>query len=286
MSGKHLALDDAQALEVVAEYRVRVQQRRALRGAARVNLEGPDFKLNRPQRIAIESPNRLRFEVLGLFDVLAAMLVSDGREFGFFDATTGDVRRGPMTAELLWRLAQLDFEAEEVVSILLASPMPSSSMTLIGIWREPDNGLTFGYARLHPEQSFEGGVRCAGNTAGGHVGESACKDAVDALGRGAEFFRFDSTGHLREMRIIDPGWVMRFRVSFEDYREVAADFASVESNGDAPGNAMSQHLFPMRISIHSPQVGAWARFEWKRVMLTDALPDRLFRLPESIASGG
>ena len=59
----------------------RAGRRGALRGAARVALEGPAFRLNRPQRIAIARPGKLRFEVLGLFDVLAAMLVSDGQDF-------------------------------------------------------------------------------------------------------------------------------------------------------------------------------------------------------------
>ena len=113
--GTPLAIDDRRASEVVAEHRDRVALGRALRGSARVSLEGPNFRLNRPQRIAVAQPGKLRFEILGLFDVLAAMLVSDGMEFGFYEASTGDITRGPMTPTLLWELANVDLRAPEIV---------------------------------------------------------------------------------------------------------------------------------------------------------------------------
>jgi hypothetical protein len=295
-SGQPLAIDDARALEIAADHRERTKRSQALRGSARVVLEGPDFKLNRPQRIAIARPGKLRFEVLGLFDVLAAMLVSDGREFGFFDASTGEVTRGLMTADLLWHLAQLDLEAEEVVDLLLATPTPSEEMGLAGIWLDADAGITFAYSRIGASGGVVDGTRCPGVWLDDSDEGGACTASVGDLGRGAEIFRFDAHGLLREMRSVDPGWVTRYRASFEDYAEIGtgerrnSDAGSTESPSGGLERAQAMHLFPMRITVHSPRVEALARFEWKRIMLTDELPDRLFTLPRveagATASGG
>ncbi|HKK51160.1 MAG TPA: hypothetical protein VKA74_06215, partial [Myxococcota bacterium] len=63
--------------------------------------------------------------MLGLFDQLAGLLVTDGRRFGYFDASQGAVTRGRMTPRLLWDLARIDLEAHEVVELLLGVPTPS-----------------------------------------------------------------------------------------------------------------------------------------------------------------
>jgi hypothetical protein len=247
--------------------------------------------MNRPQRIAIARPGRLRFEVLGLFDVLAAMLVSDGREFGFFDASSGEVTRGPMTPDLLWQLAQLDLEADEVVDLLLATPLPSQDMGLAGIWLDPDAGLTFAYSRIASPGDGVEGTLCAGPASDGSEGSEICTGSIADLDLGAEIFRFDANGLLREVRSVDPGWITRYRASFEDYVDVGSDgFGSAgrgtaQAKADGVGGTQSMHLFPMRITVHSPRVEALARFEWKRIMLADELPDRLFRLPEIEAGG-
>ena len=290
-TGEPLAVDDARALAVAAEHRDRIRHTRALRGSARVVLEGPDFKLNRPQRIAIARPGKLRFEILGLFDVLAAMLVSDGREFGFFDGSTGEVTRGPMTPDLLWQLAQLDLEANEVVDLLLATPMPSQDMGLAVIWLDRDAGLTFAFTRIGSPVDGEEGAPCAGLSTDGSQGGKNCTGSVADLDLGAEIFRFDAHGLLREVRSVDPGWITRYRASFEDYVDLgdvgfgSAGAGNAREKTDDSEGARSMHLFPMRITVHSPRVEALARFEWKRIMLADDLPDRLFRLPDIEAGG-
>ena len=131
-TGRAIALDDPRALRALEAHLERRSQGQALSGTARVVLEGPDFKLNRPQRIAIAAPDKIRFEVLGLFDVLAALLVGDGERFGFFEASTGRVTRGPMTSAFLWEWARLDLNPEAAVDLLLATPAPTQTMTLTG----------------------------------------------------------------------------------------------------------------------------------------------------------
>ena len=270
LTGTPLAIDDPRASEVVSEHRDRVALGRALRGLARVRLEGPDFRLNRPQRIAVAQPGKLRFEILGLFDVLAAMLVSDGMEFGFYEASTGEITRGPMTPALLWELAKLDLDAQEVVDLLLAAPLPSADLARAGVWLEDDAGITVAYAPLEVDPA----AACEVGASGGphEAGERRCHGSLDDLARGGEIFRFDAHGLLREMRSIDSGWVTRYRASFDDYADL--------------GGTQIIRRFPMRITIRSPQVEAWARFEWKRVMLTNQLPDRFFTIPAERESGG
>jgi hypothetical protein len=267
MTGQRLEMDDARALEVVALHLDGASRARALRGSARVVLEGPEYKLNRPQRIAIARPDKLRFEVLGLFDVVAAMLVSDGREFGFYEAETGAITRGAMTPELLWELAQLDLAPHEVVDLLLGSPIPSPVMGLAGIWLESDAGITFAYTPVDSDAP----PICGSGVAGPSSAPAQTDCGNGDFARGAEIFRFDAEGLLRELRSIDPGWLTRYHAFFEDYADLEV--------------AESMQPFPMRITVHSPRVEAMARFEWKRIMLTDELPDRLFMISGNDGSG-
>jgi len=271
--GEPLAIDDARAAQIVDAHRDRAISSRALRGSARVALEGPDFKLNRPQRIAIERPSQLRFEVLGLFDVLTAMLVSDGEEFGFYDASTSEITRGSVTPDLLWRLAHLDLDPDEVVALLLASPLPAPNTVLAGVWLEADAGITVAYAHPAVSHFARGGPACEAVEESIRSDEAAapCLASPADLENGAELFRFDEAGRLREMRSLEKGFMTRYRATFEDYADL--------------GGPSGGRLFPMRITVDSPQVESQAQFEWKRIMLTDELPDRLFRIPERLGAG-
>ncbi len=244
----------------------------ALRGSARVALEGPDFKLNRPQRIAIARPGRLRFEILGLFDVMAALLVTDGREFGFYEASTGEITRGRVTRALLFELAGLDLEPTEVVELLLAAPLPSNTLARAGVWLEPDEGITVAYAP--PGQDADPGCRRAeaDPEAVGSPSEPPCVGSPEDLARGGEIFRFDAEGLLREMRSMSPGYVTRYRASFERYEEL-------------PDHQRSRR-FPMRVTVDSPALESVARFDWKRVLLEEELPGGIFTIPDLPGTGG
>jgi hypothetical protein len=252
-----LPLEDPKGRALLDEHLERADRRLALQGSARVLLDGPDFKLNRPQRIAVARPDRLRFEVLGLFDVLAALLVTDGDEFAFFDAATGDITRGAVTPDLLWELARLDLDPDEVVNLLLAAPKPSQGLEVVGLWRRAEGGLTYAFATEE--------ARCSGSRLG-RCGPSGI-DLDRVFDRGLEVFEFDGTGRLESMESIGFDRRTRFRAAFEAY------------GGEVDG---SQGVaFPMAMTVESPQVGATARFEWKRVALSSSLPERVFALPEA-----
>jgi hypothetical protein len=232
-----------------------------LRGSARVLLEGPDFKLNRPQRILVERPARVRFEVIGLFDQLVAMLATNGRIFGFYDASDGSVSRGLVTPTLLWDLAKIDLDIHEIVGLLLGAPIPSFGLARAGVWLEPDGGLVmvFAWPRVEPD------VNCREHPIRSLL-DSRCFTSFEALGDGGEMFLFDVDGRLAEVRGLDPGGSIRFRATFEDYRSLDGEAGGVD--------------FPNRVTIRSPEVESLARFVWKQVMLADELPDRLFMISE------
>ena len=259
--GTRLPIDDARADRVFRDYLEGIEERFALRGSARVRLEGPDFKLDRPQRILVERPARLRLEVVGLFDQLAALLATDGREFGFYDVASARISRGPVTPSLLWDLAHIDLEVHEVVGLLLGSPRPTPGVARAGVWLEPDGriALAFGW----PEKSR--GLRCEKAPEQGWL-DPGCFASPGALDRGGEFFVFDPDGNLVEMRSFESGGELRFRATFENHRPLGGDESRID--------------FPYRTTIRSPGASSLARFDWKRVMLADRIPDRFFTIPE------
>jgi hypothetical protein len=259
--GTMLPIDDARAERVLRSYLELVETRSALRGSARVLLEGPDFKLNRPQRILVERPARIRFEVIGLFDQLVAMLATDGRRFGFYEVSNGRVSRGRVTPTLLWDLAKIDLDVHEVVGLLLGAPMPSFGLARAAVWLEPEGGLVLAFAWPGDEPD----VNCSEDPVRGLL-DSDCFVSFDALGEGGEMFLFDVDGRLAELRSLDPGGVIRFRATFEDYRSLDGDAGEVD--------------FPNQLTVRSPAAESLARFVWKRVMLAEELSDRLFMIPE------
>lgn len=271
-TGTPLAIDDERAERLLTGYLGQVEARSGLRGSARVLLTGPDFKLNRPQRIVVERPARLRFEVMGLFDQLAAVLVSDGLLFGFYDATNGQVSRGRVTSSLLWDLARIDLDTHEAVGLLLGAPSPSPGLARAGVWLEADGRIALGFA--WPE---EGGREECDRDPDRALLDSACFVRARALEAGGEVFVFEGDGRLAELRALDPAGAVRFRATFEDYEDVEA--------GGTPARPDSRIAFPNRVTVRSPGVGAEARFVWKRVMLGGPLSDRLFTLPAHVGAG-
>ena len=260
LAGTKLPIDDARAERVLDRYLELARSRSALRGSARVLLEGPDFKLNRPQRILVERPARIRFEVIGLFDQLVAVLATDGRRFDFYDVSDGSISRGRVTPTLLWDLAKIDLDVHEVVGILLATPIPSPGLARAGVWLEPDGGLALAFAWTKNEPD----TNC-GEDPDSSLLDPDCFVSSEALGEGGEIFLFDIEGRLAEVRGLDPGGVIRFRATFEDFEPFDGDADEVD--------------FPNRVTIHSPGAESQARFVWKRVMLAEELPRRLFMIP-------
>lgn len=275
------AVEDPAAQQHFRNHLALARQRVALRGHARVALEGPDFALNRPMRIALERPGRLRFEIVALFDQLAAILVTDGARFQSYDASTGRVTGGRITPTLLWDLTKLDLAPGEAVGLLLGAPLPSLGTRRAAVWEESGGHLALAYA--WPDEAWT--ARAAAS--GGRCAEAAARTWLDpacfldrAAARraladgGGEVFVFDTTGRLREIRALEADGVLR-------YRAVYAGFEPLEPPAGASGEAAP---FAREVTIHSPALDARARFAWKRVMLAAELSDRLFTLPRQLGS--
>lgn len=264
-TGTPLAVDDARANRVLETYLAAIEGRSGLRGSARVAISGPDFKLNRPQRIVVERPARLRFEILGLFDQLAAVLVTNGHHFGFFDAVTGEISRGRVSSSLLWDLAKIDLLPDEAVGLILATPEPAAGLARAAVWLEPDAriALAFAWPSEEPREA------CLADPTS-RLFDRDCFVEQDALAEGGEVFYFDAEGKLVELRALESDGLIRFRVVFEQYEAI---------------DGADGVFFPKRVTIRSPSVDSEARLDWKRVMLASDLSDRLFRLPERRKTG-
>ena len=261
LRGAPLPLEDERASRLVDDYLTRTETRRALRGSARVALSGPDFKLNRPQNVVVARPARLRFEVVGLFEQLAAVLVSDGETYGFFDASTGEMETGAVTPDLLWSLGKVDLAVDEAVAILLAAPRPPPFGARAAVWREDEDRVGVAFA----SSSARAREDCPPTPDRGWQ-DAACFGEPGDLMDGGEVFVFDGTGRLVEVRAYEPGGALRYLARFTGFRPIADESGSVE--------------FPASVEIQSPAVRAEARFDWKRVQLTAEVDDRWFRLPE------
>lgn len=273
--GAPLAVDDPRGERALQRHLALVSARPALRGLARVALEGPDFKLNRPQRIAVERPDRLRFEVLGLFDQLAGLLVVDRGDYGFFDASHGEIVHGEVRPTLLWELTRIDLEAAEVVGLLLGAPMPSAGAARAGIWLQPNGHLAIAFAWPEPQARRPAACHLE---VGPALFEPDCFLESSAIEAGGEIFFFDESERLRELRVLEPEGRIRFRAIFEDYAPLAP--------GEVADEALSEGgAFARTVTVQSPGIESTARFVWKRVMLARSLSDRFFQIPEPDGRG-
>jgi hypothetical protein len=162
--------------------------RSSLRGALRLSLDAPDLRLRRPQRLAIERPSRMRVETLGLFGQIAAVIVTDGSSYQFFETASGEVESGEVTPHFLWRLARVDLSPAEAVALLLGAPTPDSAWQRAGAEALADGGVAVEYR--------------------------------DSSGNLRQRFEFGSQGRLLEVETWDAEQRPRWRANFADHREL------------------------------------------------------------------
>ncbi len=212
----------------------------ALRATARLDLDGPGLELNRPQRIALERPARLRVEILGLFNQLAAVVVTDGTAYQVYRAGEGDLETGLVHADLLWNVARIDLLPGEAVDLLLGVPRPDPTLVRSAARRFEDGAL-----------------------------EIERVDSSDVL---RERLRFDASGRLAALARFDRAGGLVFTARFADYRDV-------EAEGGSDGEArVAAAQFAYEVDLDFPRVEATARFQFKRVSLPADIPDGLFEL--------
>ena len=149
-SPQPLATGDPRPVAWMASLARSAESRQALRAHSRLALDSPDLRFRRPQRLLVQRPAGLRVEVFGLFGQVAAVLVTDGQQFEWLDASRGEVEQGVVDDQLLWRLARIDLSPGEAVAVLLGVPLPRE-----GLERRP--GRSRGEGRIEVPFGRAGG---------------------------------------------------------------------------------------------------------------------------------
>lgn len=230
--GLPIDIGDVRISHLLGELERRGEERISMRARARLSLDAPDLRFRRPQRVAARRPDRLRVEILGLFDQVAAVLVTGDRHYQFYDVGSGDLDEGLLSPELLWRMARVELRAEEAVELLLGAPRRWPDSVTLGAWELPDGSVAIALA--------------------------------DAAGKLRQRLRFDADGRLRRASLFGESGQPRWEAGFDDYRmlegvpfafrvelrfprqEARAVFAftDAELNPDLPGDVFTLRLPP------------------------------------------
>jgi hypothetical protein len=91
---------------------------RALRGSARLAVDGEGLEVRARQILVVERPARLRVEVQGLLSQTLAVLVTDGPRYQLFRAENRSFESGDVHPGLLWQVASLALTPEEAIELV------------------------------------------------------------------------------------------------------------------------------------------------------------------------
>jgi hypothetical protein len=182
-----LAVDDPRPEQLLAGLASRSARLDALRGMARLAVDGPEGSLRSKQVLVAARPARLRVEILGFLSQTQALLVTDGTSFAFFDAREHRFEEAPLRPGLLWEVAGIDLEPGEAVRVLLGAPQLEALRTS-GAALLPDGGLQLIQA--------------------------------DPSGRARQALEFDAEGRLRRLAAWDADGVAAFDVRYDDLEPV------------------------------------------------------------------
>jgi outer membrane lipoprotein-sorting protein len=159
-----------------------------MRGRLRIAVDAKDLRYRASQRVAARRPGQLRIEVLGPFGQIAAVLVTDGDRYQFFDPAARSLDSGLVTPGLLWERARVDLRPDEVVALLLGALRAGPGLTLAAAERFGN-----GWVRLRLD---------------------------DRRGLPRQRFEFDARGQLRLVANANAAGELDWEARFDDYREV------------------------------------------------------------------
>ena len=185
-----LAPDDPRPAAFLAQWNEAVQERRSLRGRARLAVDGDDgdIRIRSDEIVVLERPARLRVEVLGFLNQTAAVIATDGERFEIFRSGDRSYETGTVHPALLWQEAHLALTPEEAVEVLLGAPVPGAGLV-------PAGAIDVG----------EGLIRM---------------DLVDAGSRVRQRAAFDTAARLREFEVVGDDGAVLWRARFDDYAAV------------------------------------------------------------------
>lgn len=226
--------EEAGAAALLEALAAQARERHALRGVARLALEGPGGSGRSRQVLVLERPSRLRVEILGFLSQTLAVLVTDGERFEFVNAQDRRRETGRVYPTLLWELTGLPLLPEEAVDLMLGAPMP------------PPGARVVGAARL-----AGGGVRI---------------DLGPRPGELRQRLEFDADAHLRRMERHWPEGARSWEATFDDYRPVggtafahvvAIHFSAEETRAELRfGEVELNPVLPERIFALEPPTAA------------------------------
>ncbi len=189
---------------------VRAAQQRVVRvqGNARVHVDSAQASGWVDEFAAAEKPDRVRLETHDFFGNVAAVLVTEGGRFAFYDARQRVYYRGEATAENLSRLLPVALPPAELATILCGSA-PISGGDPLSV--EASGALLV--------------LRLGGGAASQElgVGEGAAVETARGGGREIDFDAFRRVGGLRfptEARLALPAARVRLEIRWKDDLEV------------------------------------------------------------------
>jgi hypothetical protein len=124
--------EDARVAEWLSRVRSDADARNALRADATVALETRERSGRFRQVILAARPARLRLETLNLLGQTQTLLVTDGREYAFFDGR--ELARGAVTPDVLRERLGIDLEPRDAVDALLVSPAVPEGAVPAAVW--------------------------------------------------------------------------------------------------------------------------------------------------------
>ncbi len=104
-----------------------------LQGDGKLRVESPQGSGSVSVYLAASRPGMLRVEMFDFFNRPIAVLVTDGRRFGLFQAQENKFYQGPATPRNLSRFLPVALPSEELVSVMLGQVpfIPAERMTLV-----------------------------------------------------------------------------------------------------------------------------------------------------------
>ena len=136
-----LAADDPRPSALLRAWQAGADARHALRGSARLAVDGEGLEVRARQILVVERPSRLRVEVQGLLSQTLAVLVTDGPRYQLFRAEDRSFESGDVHPGLLWQVASLDLSPEEAIDLVLGAPRLDAALLPVRAYTTGDGEI-------------------------------------------------------------------------------------------------------------------------------------------------
>lgn len=114
--------DDPRPARLLAELAEHAHGLAAVRGTARVAVDGQRGASFARQLLLVARPARLRVEVLGVLNQRVAVLATDGERYDLYRSEDGSLESGPVYPAVLVEVAGVPLAPEQAVALLLGAP--------------------------------------------------------------------------------------------------------------------------------------------------------------------